>query len=239
MAAAAETDAAAAVQRRLYTASALCASFLLVEVMGGYLAGSLAVLSDAAHFAGRSGGLFGGHCGLALGGVAAVGAAHVRIEADGIAGGPVVGPVAGDRVGGAGGGSAAATVLYSGVCGGGGWRTIILVVVVVNGTIMSGTAAIGVAVNVVLALILGEHHVHLPGAAAHDHDHSHDHHAHGHEHHHHCAGDEHHGDEDAAAAAVQETTPLLMRSIGGGEHHHSDEVDPQLSTGRAAARSSA
>ena len=37
--------------RRLKTASLLCAAFMLVEVVGGLLAGSLAVLSDAAHLA--------------------------------------------------------------------------------------------------------------------------------------------------------------------------------------------
>jgi len=43
----------------------------------------------------------------------------------------------------------------------------------VDGQMMSGIALIGVLVNVALALVLGEHHVHLPGM-----DHSH----HGHDH---------------------------------------------------------
>jgi zinc transporter 2 len=38
-----------AVLRRLYIATGLCSCFLLVEAVGGYLAGSLAILSDAAH----------------------------------------------------------------------------------------------------------------------------------------------------------------------------------------------
>ena len=37
------------VLRKLKTASVLCFSFFLVEVIGGILSGSLAVLSDAAH----------------------------------------------------------------------------------------------------------------------------------------------------------------------------------------------
>ena len=37
------------VQKRLKIASTLCALFILVEVIGGILAGSLTVLSDAAH----------------------------------------------------------------------------------------------------------------------------------------------------------------------------------------------
>ena len=42
---------------------------------------------------------------------------------------------------------------------------------------MSGIAAIGVVVNVILALVLGEHHVHMPGASL-GHDHSHEHNQH-------------------------------------------------------------
>lgn len=37
------------VLRRLYTATILCSCFLVVEVTGGILSNSLAVLSDAAH----------------------------------------------------------------------------------------------------------------------------------------------------------------------------------------------
>ena len=37
------------VLRRLYIATILCTIFLLVEAIGGWLAGSLAILSDAAH----------------------------------------------------------------------------------------------------------------------------------------------------------------------------------------------
>jgi len=231
--AAAETDtaAAAAVQRRLYTASALCASFLLVEVLGGYLAGSLAVLSDAAHL------------------LADLAALLVAIAASHLAALP---PSAQHTYGLKRTESLAALLsvlslaIVSVVLAAEALRRLYYilvfvenvdtdgepasVVLVVNGTIMSGTAAIGVAVNVVLALILGEHHVHLPGAAS-AHDHSHDDHAHGHEHHHHHGdGGGHDGDADAATA-VQETTPLLVRSFGGGEQHHSDEVDPQLAEG--------
>lgn len=39
------------VLKKLKTASLLCFTFLVVEVVGGILAGSLAVLSDAAHLA--------------------------------------------------------------------------------------------------------------------------------------------------------------------------------------------
>lgn len=37
------------VLRRLLIATALCSFFLIVEIVGGLMAGSLAILSDAAH----------------------------------------------------------------------------------------------------------------------------------------------------------------------------------------------
>ena len=46
----------------------------------------------------------------------------------------------------------------------------------VDGKVMSGVATIGVCVNIVLAFVLGEDHVHMPGAHDHDHSHGHDHH---------------------------------------------------------------
>jgi zinc transporter 2 len=39
----------------------------------------------------------------------------------------------------------------------------------VDGPLMSGIATIGVIVNIVLAFVLGEDHVHMPGAHSHDH----------------------------------------------------------------------
>jgi zinc transporter 2 len=43
----------------------------------------------------------------------------------------------------------------------------------VDGTIMTMIAGIGVLVNVILAWVLGENHVHLPGGHDHSHDHGH------------------------------------------------------------------
>jgi Co/Zn/Cd efflux system component len=37
------------VLKRLKVAASLCLCFMIVEVIGGYLAGSLAIMSDAAH----------------------------------------------------------------------------------------------------------------------------------------------------------------------------------------------
>ncbi len=71
----------------------------------------------------------------------------------------------------------------------------------VDGKVMSAIAAVGVAVNVALAIVLGEgDHVHLPGMElSHDHDHDHDHvhdnHNHHRDAHHHEDHDDHHHEE--------------------------------------------
>jgi solute carrier family 30 (zinc transporter), member 2 len=70
---------------------------------------------------------------------------------------------------------------------------------VVDGPLMSGIAAIGVIVNVILALVLGEDHVHMPGAAV------------SHDHHHHC-----HEEENPLIGGV-ETISVLQ---------HADELPP-------------
>jgi zinc transporter 2 len=41
---------------------------------------------------------------------------------------------------------------------------------IIDGPLMSGIATVGVIVNVILAFVLGEDHVHMPGAHAHSHD---------------------------------------------------------------------
>lgn len=149
------------VMRRLKTATILCATFLVVEVIGGYLAGSLAVMSDAAH-------LFADLASFAV----AIAASHLgnlpttdqhtfglkRVES--------------------------LAALFS-------MTSLALVSVglafeavrrlvnppspdTVDGPLMSGIAAIGVVVNVILAFVLGEHHVHMPGGHDHSHSHGHD-----------------------------------------------------------------
>jgi len=56
---------------------------------------------------------------------------------------------------------------------------------VVDSQVMTGIAAVGVVVNIVLACILGENHVHLPGYGGHDHSHGSCNHGHSHGHAHH------------------------------------------------------
>ena len=153
------------VVRRLKIASFLCLTFLIVEVTGGYLAGSLAILSDAAHL------------------LADLAAFLVAIVASHLASLPstdlhTFGLKRMESL----------AALFSMI-------SLALVSVglaleavrrlvqppeePVDGQLMSGIATIGVVVNVVLAFVLGEHHVHMPGASPceqqHDHDHSHSH----------------------------------------------------------------
>lgn len=154
------------VLRKLYTATALCATFLLVEVIGGYLSGSLAVLSDAAH-------LFADLASFAV----AIGATHLASM-----------PATNQHTFGLKRMESLAA-LFSMVC-----LAIVSIGLAfealrrlyrgegdVNGKLMSEIAFIGVIVNLVLAWVLGEHHIHLPGFDHGGHGHCHEH-EHGHEH---------------------------------------------------------
>lgn len=172
------------VLRRLKCASYLCAFFLTVEVVGGLLSHSLAVLSDAAH-------LFADLTSF----IVAVFAANLaRLP-------PTVTSTYGFKR------TEALAALFSMSCLAVvsfflGLDAILRIVrlsnasrdengnfedtsILVDGKLMSFIASIGVLVNVSLAFILGENHVHLPGG---DHSHSHDHESDDHrehEHHHH------------------------------------------------------
>lgn len=158
--------------RRLTYASILCAIFIIVEITGGLLSSSLAVLSDAAH-------LF-----------ADLASFLVAIVAARLA---TVPPNSSNTFGYHR--AEALAALYSMSClwivsfflgveaiqRGYNFLTMDIITtatvgtttvgVVVDGKIMSATAAVGVVVNVCLAFILGGDHHHM----GHDHDHSHGH----------------------------------------------------------------
>jgi len=160
------------VLRRLTAASILCASFLVVEVIGGILAGSLAVLSDAAH-------LFADLASFAV----AIAASYLASLP------PSDKHTYGLKR------SEALAALFSMVS-----LAIVSIGLAfeafhrlwpfvrsfysdaqtaesepVDGKLMTLIASIGVCVNIALAFILGaENHVHLPGAD-HGHSHSHEH----------------------------------------------------------------
>lgn len=156
--------------RRLKIATVLCVAFFAVEVVGGLLAGSLAVLSDAAH-------LFSDLASFI-----------VAIFANYLASLPstsqhTFGLKRSESLA-----ALFSMVSLALVCVWLGWEAIRRLYVMVtepdsaadvyqvDGKLMSGIAGIGVMVNLALAWVLGaEGHVHMPGA---DHGHSHSHHEH-------------------------------------------------------------
>lgn len=157
------------VMRRLKIASALCLTFLIVEVIGGYLAGSLAVLSDAAHL------------------LADLASFAVAIAASYLSSLPstdqhTFGLKRTESL--AALFSMASLALVSVGLAVEAVRRLVNTPEAVDGRLMSGIAAIGVIVNVVLAFVLGEHHVHMPGSSHECHDHSGHDHSHGHSHNH-------------------------------------------------------
>jgi solute carrier family 30 (zinc transporter), member 2 len=146
------------VLNRLYTASVLCSCFIVVEVVGGLWANSLAILSDAAH-------LFADLASFAV----AIAASYLASM-----------PATPDHTFGLRRTESLAA-LFSMTClafvsVGLGYEAIYRFVrppeALVEGKVMSIIASIGVAVNIALAAVLGENHTHLPGM---DHSHDHDH----------------------------------------------------------------
>lgn len=211
------------VLRKLKTASLLCFTFFLVEVIGGILAGSLAVLSDAAHLA------------------ADLSAFLVAIVGSHIASRPASTSYSFGLKR-----TESLAALFSMVC------LVILSLGLtveathriwiilylsgdepVNGKLMSSIAAIGVVVNVILAFVLGEDHTHMPGMDhghedhnhdSHGHDsHCHDNHSHGsHDHHYHADHDEeshNHGHghhEESGALLTKNGTEKDYLAMDGG-----------------------
>lgn len=212
------------VVRKLYTASALCCVFLVVEISGGLIAGSLAVLSDAAH-------LFADLAGFMV----AIAASHLAAL-----------PTTNQHTFGLKRMESLAA-LFSMVC-----LAMVSVALAleavrrllappdegVDGKLMSGIAMIGVIVNIILAFVLGEHHVHMPGGGGHAHDHEHDSENHddhaaeaaAHHHHHSSGHDDIHAHEEETGA------------LSGGHDHdhqhgygsvHSHDVDVEVPEKRA------
>merc|ERR1719463_313124 len=196
------------VLRKLLIATALCSFFLVVEVVGGFLAGSLAVLSDAAH-------LFADLASFAV----AIAASHLA--------------------------SLPATPRYTYglkrteslaalfsvtslvfVSIGLSYKAIERLVKPfdegVDGKLMTSIAGIGVAVNVALALVLGEDHVHLPGGD-HGHDHSHNHDGHNHGHHEH--GHDHSHNHDGHNHEKPSELTSLIVSEGHCDHHEHRDAE--------------
>ncbi|GLI59526.1 hypothetical protein VaNZ11_001418 [Volvox africanus] len=146
------------VQRKLLIACILCVIFMVVEVVGGYLAHSIAIMSDAAHMlsdvAGFAVSLFAAwavtrksHVSYSFG--------YHRIEILGaLASVLAIWAVTGALVF-----EAVMRMLYPEP---------------VNGKLMFLVACAGIAFNLVIAVVLAEHHVHGPGSC-HSHGHTHGH----------------------------------------------------------------
>ena len=184
------------VLNRLYIATFLCSCFIVVEIIGGLWAHSLAILSDAAH-------LFADLASFA-----------VAIAASYLASLPATRHhTFGLRR------TESLAALFSMlslalVSVGLGYEAMVRLISppdeLVQGKIMSGIASIGVLVNIALAFVLGENHVHLPGMDHDGHDHSHD---HDHGHHGGCSSDHHPHDDDDDDD---------YHSCGSHDHHHHD-----------------
>eukprot|EP00986_Skeletonema_menzelii_P012796 scaffold7198_cov150-Skeletonema_menzelii.AAC.22 len=195
------------VLRKLKTASTLCFVFFLIEVIGGFLAGSLAVLSDAAHLAADLSAfvvaILGSH-------IAALPASEAHTfglkRTESLA--ALFSMVS-------------LVILSFGLAVEALRRMYFIVnggedVQQVDGKLMSTIAFIGVIVNVILAYVLGEDHVHMVGSdsgcdhGGHDHSHGHGGHDHSHSHGH------------------DETKSLVSPEKGGyasvSEAQHTDEI---------------
>lgn len=166
----ANNDEQSNVMCRLKTATIICFVFFILEITGGLIAHSLAVLSDAAH-------LFADLAGFCV----AVLVAYMSRWS----------PTSRFNFGFQRAEALAALFSMSSLMA----VTFFLAVEAikrghlmyrehqtgeklledVDGKIMSIIAGIGVVVNLTLACILGEHHVHLPGFDGHDHSHEHSH----------------------------------------------------------------
>ncbi|CEM07003.1 unnamed protein product [Vitrella brassicaformis CCMP3155] len=161
----------AAVARKLILASVICLIFMIVEIVGGFLAHSLALMSDASHIlsdlASNLIGLFAIWLASQKGSTTMSFGYH-RAEILGALGSVFI--IWG----------VTAWLLYEAV-------DRVVHPAVVDGQIMSITALIGVAVNLILTQVL-QTHSHGIGHTCHGHDHGHAHdhgHSHGHAHHEH------------------------------------------------------
>jgi len=206
------------VARRLKIASLICATFIAVEVIGGIVAGSLTVLSDAAHLLAD---LAGFGVALAASHLASLTATEKhtyglkRVEALAALF------------------SVSSLALVTVVLAVEAARRIYLFILdpsnveTVDGKVMSAIAAVGVAVNVALAIVLGEGgDVHLPGmehSHDHDHDHVHDNHNHHGAHHHEDHDSDHHHEEAGLLAKVNASYSTYNSHDHGHNHDHSED----------------
>jgi cation diffusion facilitator family transporter len=196
------------VLRRLYFASILCFTFLIVELFGGYFSRSLAILSDAAH-------LFSDLASFAI----AIIASHLASL-----------PTTDQHTFGLKRSESLAalfSMLSLAIVSIGlafeAIRRLYINETPVDGKLMSGVATIGVFVNVILAAVLGvENHVHLPGSD-HSHDHAHDSDEHDHE-------IDHHHDSNANHSHHHDHERIDIKNYDhahGNRHHDHDDISEE------------
>jgi solute carrier family 30 (zinc transporter), member 2 len=182
--------------RKFRAATMLCTIFLVVEIIGGYISGSLAIYSDAAHLVSDLASI-----GVAMGAAYLADLPQTQYYTYGLKRVESLAALL-SMV------SLAAISLYLFAAA---LVRLLWQPEPVNGQVMSLVAGIGVLVNCALAAVLGEHHVHMPGD-----DHGHD---HGHDHHHGagspCAGHAHQEDK--------KQHPKKTSGCSGGGHDHSHD----------------
>jgi solute carrier family 30 (zinc transporter), member 2 len=202
---------------KLRVALAILASFLVVEIMGGYVAQSLAIWSDAAHLMADMAAivvaLLAAHVGsfpvsevhtFGLQRVESMAALFSTLSLLLISVGLAVEAVRRLWLG-----SYYSYHVDSDSSTDGATTTS---AATIDGRLMSIIAFIGVLVNVALACVLGEHHVHLPsddGGHCSSHDHSHDH---------------HHHDTTTSVSTVATTIDTIQTCREHSHDHHDDHT---------------
>lgn len=197
----AEQERRLEVLRKLKTASSLCFVFFLIEVIGGLLAGSLAVLSDAAHLAADLSAfvvaILGSH-------IAALPASEAHTfglkRTESLA---ALFSMVSLVILSVGLAIEALRRIYFIFQGGEDFQQV-------DGKLMSTIAFIGVIVNVILAYVLGEDHVHMVGSdechSGHDHSHGHS------------------GHDNSHSHGNGETESLVSSQKERYVHQHTDEI---------------
>jgi cation diffusion facilitator family transporter len=192
-------------ERRTWAVVALTAGMMLVEIVGGFLYGSMAVVADGWHMATHAGA-------LAIAAMAyRVARRHAQNPAFSFGTGKV-GELA----------AFASAVVMAMVALLVAWESVQRLVVPVEIAFGQaiGIAAVGLVVNLVSAWLLFDrgHHHHGHGLAAHDHhdddDHDHDHHHHDHDDHdHHHGHEQKHGHDNNLRAAYFHVLADALTSV--------------------------
>lgn len=186
-------DVAKGVMKQLMCVSILCISFMVVEIVGGYLAGSLAIMSDAAHLLSDFSGFAISYISIYIGTMPATYAMTYGYHRAEIIG------------------SLVSVILIWGLTLWLVYEAILRIITPtdVDGKIMLITSIIGLIVNLIMAKVL-----HSSPGHSHDHGHGHDHgddkgHSHGHSHGH----DHDHENMNIRAAAIHIIGDIIQ-SIG-------------------------